>query len=124
MEGIKIKKLFFIILLIVVNVIPVVANANDVKPSAGMPVKIGGWYPVFFETYSTKKVNQIIESITKGNVSKIIISYDENNTLAIKIQNKIINQTKFPVELSHIHQKDDKLVRYNHTEVVVTAFNK
>ncbi len=104
--------------------VPVVANANDVKPSAGMPVKVGGWYPVFFETYSAKKVNQIIESIKKGNVSKIIITYDENNTLATKIQNKIINQTKLSVELSQIHQKDDKLVHYNHTEVVVTVFNK
>ena len=124
MEGIKIKKLFSIILLIVFNVIPVVANANDVKPNAGMPIKIGGWYPVFFDTYSAKKVNQIIGAITNGNVSKIIISYDESDALAIKIKNKIINQTKFPVELSHMHQKDDKLVQYNHTDVVVTVFSK
>ena len=117
-----IKKL--IALFIVANVMHVVANANDFKPNAGMPVKLGGWYPIFFETYSDKKVNQIIDSINKGNINKIIVSYDENISLATKLKNKITNKTKLPVELSHMHQKDDSLVHYNHKQVVVTVWNK
>lgn len=80
--------------------------------------------PVFFDTYSSKKVNQIINSINKGNVSKISISYDKNKSLALKIESQITQKTKFPMELKQNHYKDDKLVQYNHKQVVLTVWNK
>jgi endonuclease G len=97
-------------------------NANSLEASS--PQKVGGWYPVFFDTYSSKKVNQIIYSIKKGDVDKISITFDNNAVLALKIKNRINAKTKFPIELQSIHQNDDKTVQYNHEQVVVTVWNK
>ena len=122
LKEFKIKKLILIALLAAFS-IPTYVNATE-KPTAGIPKKIGGWYPVFFDGYNTKKINQIVASINKGDVSKISISYDQNKTLALKIESGITKKTKFKIDLIENHPKDDKLVQYNHTQVVVTIWNK
>lgn len=85
---------------------------------------VGGWYPVFFNKYSNKKVNKIINSIKEGHVKKVEISFDKNDSLAIKIKNKIELKTKFPVVLRATHTEDTKETQYNHNLVVVTIWNK
>ena len=100
-------------------------NADTIKSNNdSIPQNIGGWYPVFFESYDIIKLNHIISSIKNDMIGKVVINYDKNYTLAIKIQKYIILETDFPINLNHTIQKDDKFVNYNHDQVVVIIWNK
>lgn len=114
------------------NSIDVPGNSNDnyanndknipCVESKVTPHVVGGWYPVFFESYSENKINQIITTIKEGRAAKIVISFDQNKSLAIKIKTAIESKTNFMAELSHVAHKDDT-AQYNHMLVVVTVWN-
>ena len=83
---------------------------------------VGGWYPVFFNSYDQKQVDQIVKQIKEGRVASIKINYDQNAKLAKKIQAKIEKKTKFKTELTQTVNKDTELTQYNHTQVVLTVY--
>lgn len=84
---------------------------------------VGGWYPIFFDTYSSEKVNQIVASIKAKKVKRILISYDENDCLASKIKKNISSKTNFPIEMDQVHQEDNT-AQFNHMRVVVTVWSQ
>ena len=84
---------------------------------------VGGWYPVFFDSYSEPKVTQIIDSIKAKKVKKIVISFDENKKLALQIKRTIQSQANIAVELSHLIRAKDDMAKYDHKKVVVTIWN-
>ena len=46
---------------------------------------MGGWHPIFFDDYSSTKVDQLINHIQEGRVASIEIQYDRNSDLAKKV---------------------------------------
>jgi endonuclease G, mitochondrial len=83
---------------------------------------IGGWYPIFFDTYDQLAVNSIIDSIKDGLVKRIIITYDSNKKLAGQIKENIQKELNFAVMLKQVKTKDTKTVQYEHDRVVVTVY--
>lgn len=92
------------------------------KPSLNPTMMVGGWYPVFFNEYNKKQVDQIIQQVKDGKVDSIKISYDQSAKLAKKIQARIQAKTNFKVELDHVATQDTATTQYNHTQVVVTVY--
>lgn len=90
---------------------------------AAKPNLVGGWYPIFFNEYSSEKVNSIIESIKAKRVKRIMISFDQNKNLALKIESAIQSKVNFAIELNENHQQDDT-AQYDHNKVVVTIWSK
>ncbi|MCF7790907.1 MAG: hypothetical protein K9L78_04430 [Victivallales bacterium] len=102
-------------------------NRKDCQPNKNMRCKknqlIGGWYPVFFNKYNKKKVNEIIDTIADGRAKRVSISYDENKKLADKILAAIQTKLNFAVEMKHVSPKDGS-AKFDHSKVVVTIHLK
>ena len=84
---------------------------------------VGGWYPVFFDQYSESGVAQVVSSIKAQKVKRILISFDKNKSLALKIGQYIYAQTKFSPEFQYNHHEDDT-ARYDHNRVVLIIWSK
>lgn len=85
---------------------------------------IGGWYPVFFQTYDENKVESIVKSINEHKARRVVVLYDQNKSLADKIIIGIKSQVNFEIESSNKVPRDDSSTKYNHDQVVVTIFLK
>ncbi len=85
------------------------------------PELVGGWYPLFFQSYDQHKVNLIIQDNT---AKRIVVLYDKNKDLADKIIANIQSKTKITIERSQKVPKDDKTTQYNHDQVVVTVYQR
>ena len=83
---------------------------------------VGGWYPVFFDKFDQTKVDSIIDSIKKGRVKRINISYDKNKKLAEQIEESIQKELNFAVIRDQVENKDTKTVKFDHDRVIVTVF--
>jgi hypothetical protein len=115
------KKLLF--MLLAINAGACLANVQTNNPGINSATLVGGWYPVFFNSYSNNKIKQLIEQINSGNVAKMIITYDKNSSLAQQIQSEIATKTSFPVQMDFAPVFDGS-VKYNHKQVIVTVFNR
>lgn len=98
------------------------AIASATTSKSTNPTKlIGGWYPVFFDSYSDSKIQDIVLQDKKGLISKIIVSYDLNQDLAEHIRTTLEATTFLDVQFEHIPLTDDT-AKYNHNLVVVTIY--
>lgn len=85
---------------------------------------VGGWYPVFFHEYSNRKVQEIINSISSGKVKRLIISYDENKSLAMQIRTNIQAKVNFAIQMEHVPLTDSDSTQFNHSQVVITVYTR
>ena len=85
---------------------------------------LGGWYPVFFDDYSSYKVQEILSSIKAGRISSIQIQYDQNIELAKKLSLEIQSQTSLQVNLSQNSPPESKMVAYERNRVTAIIRTK
>ena len=106
---------------------------EDVAPLRGKKVNqahqnqqplVGGWYPVFFDGYSSSKVQEILESIKADRISSIQIQYDRNVELAKKLLLEIQSKTSLQVSLSQNSPPESKTVTYERDRVTAIIRTK
>jgi endonuclease G len=85
---------------------------------------IGGWYPVFFDDFSTSKLNDIVLQINSGKVGSIQMQYDRNSELAKKIAEQIQLQTGISVKLLQSSPPDSTMVNYERNRVTAIIRSK
>ena len=85
---------------------------------------VGGWYPVFFDEYSSSKLNGVIENIKSGKVENIQIQYDRNGNLAKQITKQIESQTNLQVVLLQSSPPDSATVTYERNRVTLIIRSK
>jgi endonuclease G, mitochondrial len=103
------------------NSIPAKANTSKTGQNAGL---IGGWYPVFFDTYSAEKVSAILNSIKAGKVASLQVQYDQNAELAKQIAGQLQSQTQAVIELSQSSPPNTPGVTYERQRVTVIIQTK
>ena len=103
------------------NSTPAIANTSRPGQNTGL---VGGWYPVFFDTYSAEKINAIINSIKAGKVASVEIQYDQNNELAKQIANQLQSHTQVSIELSQSSPPDTPGVTYERKRVTAIVRSK
>ena len=84
---------------------------------------VGGWYPIFFDAYSEKKMGLLMEKIKEGQVARLSVSYNQNKTLAERIAKEIKSQTSMPLEMKNENLVDGN-ISYHHDRVVVVVYSK
>lgn len=105
-------------------------NTGTTKAQAATPepksnkVMVGGWYPVFFDDYSSTKIDQLINHIKEGRVASIEIQYDRNSDLAKKIVAQIASQTAITPVLVHSSPPDSATVTYERNRVTAIIKSK
>ena len=92
------------------------AAAPEPKPSGAI---VGGWYPIFFDDYSTSKIDQLIQNIKEGRVASIEIQYDRNGELAKKIAAQIELQSPITPSLVQSSPPNSASVTYERNRVTV-----
>jgi len=97
------------------------AISSEAKSSKA---KMGGWYPVFFDEYSSTKLDQLINSIKEGRVASIEIQYDRNSDLAKKIAAQIGSQTSITPDLLQSSPPDSATVTYERNRVTAIVRSK
>ena len=99
------------------------AQAATAEPKLNKAL-IGGWYPVFFDEYSSIKVDQLINSIKEGRVASIEIQYDRNSDLAKKIAIQIGARTSITPGLLQSSPPDSAMVTYERNRVTAIVRSK
>lgn len=99
----------------------VAVNSLAAKES---PELVGGWYPVFFYEYSNSRVQEIINSINAGKIKRLIISYDDNKSLAMQIRTNIQAKVNFAIQMEHVPLTDSSSTQFNHSQVVITVYTR
>ncbi|WP_353432732.1 DNA/RNA non-specific endonuclease [Polynucleobacter sp. MWH-UH23A] len=107
------------------------SNPSNTVSTNPKPIKtgqnaslVGGWYPVFFDTYSAEKVSAILNSIKAGKVASVQIQYDQNAELAKQIANQLQSQTQVAIELSQSSPPETPGVTYERKRVTVIVRSK
>lgn len=85
---------------------------------------VGGWYPVFFDEYSTGKLEQVLSNIRAGRVASIDVQYDRNAELARKIQAQIESQSALKVNLIQSSPPDSSTVSYERNRVTAIVHSQ
>ncbi|BDT74729.1 hypothetical protein PKF022_03940 [Polynucleobacter sp. KF022] len=101
-------------------------DAVPVEPSkiVGQKLFTGGWYPVFFDAYSSSKLNGVIDNIKAGKVESIQVQYDRNETLARQITSQIESQTNLKVALMQSSPPESATVTYERNRVTLIIRSK
>ncbi|MBU3578590.1 DNA/RNA non-specific endonuclease [Polynucleobacter sp. 73C-SIWE] len=99
------------------------AQAVTLAPNSNKAI-MGGWYPVFFDDYSSTKIDQLINHIKEGRVASIEIQYDRNSDLAKKIVAQIGSQTSITPVLVHSSPPDSATVTYERNRVTAIIRSK
>ena len=99
------------------------AQAVTPEPKSNKAM-VGGWYPVFFDDYSSIKIDQLINHIKEGRVASIEIQYDRNSDLAKKIVAQIASQTAITPVLVHSSPPDSATVTYERNRVTAIIKSK
>ncbi|QWE20972.1 DNA/RNA non-specific endonuclease [Polynucleobacter sp. AP-Kolm-20A-A1] len=99
------------------------ATTEPLKTKAQKPL-LGGWYPIFFDEYSSSKLNGVIENIKAGKVENIQIQYDRNENLAKQIAKQITSQTNLQVSLLQSSPPDSATVTYERNRVTLIVRSK
>ena len=102
---------------------PPLLSTEPIKTKAQKPL-LGGWYPVFFDEYSSSKLNGVIENIKSGKVENIQIQYDRNGNLAKQIAKQIESQTNLQVGLLQSSPPDSATVTYERNRVTLIVRSK
>jgi len=98
----------------------------DQKPAATKPAtrqpsthkaSVGGWYPIFFDQYSSAKLNALIAQIKEGKVTSIQIQYDRNLGLAQKVASQIQSQTSIQTTLLQSSPPESTETQYERDRV-------
>ena len=98
----------------------------DQKPAATKPTtrqpsthkaSVGGWYPIFFDQYSSAKLNALIAQIKEGKVTSIQIQYDRNLGLAQKVASQIQSQTSIQTTLLQSSPPESTETQYERDRV-------
>lgn len=84
----------------------------------------GGWYPVFFDNYSSSKLNGVIENIKADKIESIQVQYDRNGSLAKQIASQIESQTKLSVSLMQSSPPESATVTYERNRVTLIVRSK
>lgn len=79
--------------------------------------KVGGWYPVFFDSNAPDKVDAIITQIKAGKVASVQVQYDRNQELAMRIANQIEQGSGISVNLSQNSPPESATVTYERNRV-------
>ena len=86
---------------------------------------VGGWSPVFFDSYDETKINQIIAMVKEDKIKKIEISYPTQATkLAEKIDTKLEAKAPNLVKMNPEKLTDTKDFHYDYTRVSVLLYYK
>ena len=111
--------------------LPIDSNTNKQSLTTMEPLKtmaqkplLGAWYPVFFDEYSSSKINSVIENIKTGKVQSIQIQYDRNENLAKQIAKQIESQTNLQVSLLQSSPPDSATVTYERNRVTLIVCSK
>ena len=111
--------------------LPVDSKANIQTSTTPDPLKIqaqkpllGGWYPIFFDEYSSNKLNGLIENIKMGKVESIQIQYDRNANLAKQIANQIESQTNLKANLMQSSPPESTTATYERNRVTLIVRSK
>jgi len=95
--------------------------ASEAKPNKAV---IGGWYPIFFDDYSSAKLDQLLGSIKEGRVASIQIQYDRNSELAKKIASQIQLQSLIIPSLIQSSPPDSANITYERNRVTAIVYSK
>jgi endonuclease G, mitochondrial len=95
-------------------------NPNAIKPAQ----IVGGWYPVFFDAYSAKKVNALSALIKAGKVARIQIQYDQNTDLAKRIAAELELESSDVIELTQSSPPASPTIQYERNRVSVIVHQK
>ena len=111
--------------------LPVDGNTNKPPPISTEPIKtkaqkpvLGGWYPVFFDEYSSSKLNGVVGNIKADKVESIQIQYDRNENLAKQLAKQIEFQTTLQVSLLQSSPPDSATVTYERNRVTLIVRSK
>ena len=85
---------------------------------------IGGWYPVFFDDYSTSKLNSVIANIKAGKVASIQVQYDRNENLAKQLASQIESQTNLQASLMQSSPPESPTITYERNRVILIIRSK
>jgi len=94
------------------------------KSITNQPPFIGGWYPVFFDEYSSNKANEIVARIKEGKVAGIQIQYDQNKSLATRLAQYIESETAIQVSLTKNSPPESSTVTYERNRVTAIIHTK
>ena len=101
--------------------LPLDQTTNTPKPIAGQasPQKgaVGGWYPIFFDQYSSIKIDDLISQIKAGKVASVEIQYDRNLGLAQKVASQIQSQSSIAATLIHSSPPESPGIQYERDRV-------
>jgi endonuclease G len=111
--------------------LPVTDDASKASNISSEPQKkkgqkdfLGGWYPVFFDEFSTSKLNGVIENITAGKVASVQIQYDRNENLAKQIASQIGSRTHLQASLIQSSPPESPTVTYERNRVTLIIRSK
>jgi len=90
----------------------------------GPKTLMGGWYPVFFDDYSSSKLTDVINNIKSGKVASIQIQYDRNENLANQIASQIESQTNLKVSPIQSSPPESPSVTYERNRVTLIIRSK
>ena len=111
--------------------LPLVDNAlnletisSETLKTQGQKAFVGGWYPVFFDAYSSSKLNGVIDSIKAGKVESIQVQYDRNENLAKQIALQIESQTPLKTSMIQSSPPESATVTYERNRVTLIIRSK
>lgn len=109
--------------------LPIDSNENQASKQtetrkADKQQPIGGWYPVFFDQFSTQKVAAIVAEIQSGRVASVQIQYDRNQELAQKLAQAIQAQGRMQASLEQSSPPESSTVSYERNRVTVIVGSK
>mgnify|MGYP000515280735 CR=1 FL=1 len=99
-------------------------KTKGIKESRESKDLVGGWYPVFFDAYSSSKLNGVIDNIKAGKVESIQVQYDRNESLAKQIVLQIESQTNLKVTLMQSSPPESATVTYERNRVTLIIRSK
>lgn len=69
-------------------------------------------------------LSEIVDGIKTGKIKRLIISYDENKSLAMQIRTNVQAKVNFAVQMEHVPLTDSSSTQFNHSQVVVTVYTR
>jgi endonuclease G len=99
-------------------------NQATEKQASESKQLIGGWYPVFFDQYSSDKVAAITSNIKAGKVASIELQYDRNEVLAQNLAQEIQALSSIKVTLSQSSPPESPKVSYERNRVIAIVRTK
>ena len=113
----------FVIALNLCMLVPAACQGADAVLTQSSPSQVGGWYPVFFDQEDQTLLQNIIDKSKSGLVSKLIIDFDNNATLAKKIIDVLRANCQCVVETRRSENRDTDTVKFDHQRVTVLVYS-